>query len=106
MITTLSVKVPEKQKGLKKYTELFKKDRIDVQIRKARGVRVKQITYTSYSGKLRLDKADKVIGAQRNHLLCSELIKLPPKSGYKRFYSTLFSARLCVNMAIAVIRNI
>lgn len=103
MITSLSVKVPEKQKGLKKYTDLFKKDKIDVQIRKARGVRIKQVTYTSYSGKLRLDKADKMIGAQRNHLLCSELIKFPPNSGYKRFYSTLFSARLCVNMALAVI---
>lgn len=103
MITALSVNVPEKPSGIKKLIHMLKRDRIDVQIRKARGVRVKHITYTSYSGKLRLEKADKIIGAQRNHLLCCEKLKFPPNSGYKRFYSTMFSARLCVNMALCVL---
>lgn len=103
MITALSVNVPEKPTGIKKLINMLRCDRIDVEIKRARGVSLKHITYTSYSGKIHLEKADKIIGAQRNHLLCPEKLRFPPDSGYKRFYSTMFSARLCVNMALCVL---
>ena len=103
MLTSLSVKFPEKGKGLKKLANKLRKDSVNVEIKRARGVSIKQITYTSYSGRIMLDKADSVIGAQRSRLLCSEKLKFPENSGYGRFYSTDFSARLCTNMALGVL---
>lgn len=105
MITALSVIVPDKGKGLKKLINHLKKDRIIVQIKTARGVNLKHITYTSYSGKLKLEKVDKIVGAQRNHILCKQGLVFPKESGYRRFCSPAFTARLCINMAIYVLRN-
>ena len=105
MLTSLSINFPEKGKGLKKILNSIRKDRVGVEIKNARGVSVKQITYTSYSGKILLDRIDGIIGAQRNRLLCSEKLRFPDNSGYRRFYSTDFSARLCTNMALCVIRE-
>ncbi len=105
MLTSLSVKFPEKGKGLKKLINNLRKDKVSVEVKRARGVSIRQITYTSYSGKIRLDKADSVIGAQRSRLLCSEKLRFPENSGYGRFYSTDFSARLCTNMALSILRE-
>ena len=105
MITALSVTVPDKRKGLKRLIDFLRKDKVDVQVNRARGVYLKHVTYTSYSGKINIKKIDRIIGAQRNHLLCSENLKLPKEHGYKRFYSPVFTARLCTNMALYVIRN-
>lgn len=105
MITTLSINRPEKPKGIKKLFYLIKKDKVEVEIKKARGVSVKQLTYTSYSGKIRLDKIDCIIGAQRNHLVCSSTLKFPENSGYRRFFSNAFSKRLCTNMAMSAIEG-
>ena len=105
MITSLSLKLPEKQKGIKRLFHIIKNDKVEVEVKKARGVRVKQVTYTSYSGKIRLDKIDSIIGAQRNHLLCSPTLKFPENSGYRRFSSNAYSQRLCTNMALSAIEG-
>ena len=83
MITALSVSIPEHRKGIMGLADRLKKDKLEVEICKARGVQLKHITYTSFSGEIRLDKASRAIGAQRGQLLCSEKLVFPHKSGYK-----------------------
>lgn len=104
MLTALSVNVPERAEGLKRLRNRLRRDRVDVQVSRARGVSLRHITYTSYSGEVRLDRADRLIGAQRSQLLCSEKLVFPMSSGYRRFYSWSFSARLCANMALETLR--
>ncbi|MBR1483498.1 MAG: hypothetical protein IJ598_11100 [Ruminococcus sp.] len=105
MLTALSVRIPEKSEGLKKWVDKLRRDKVEIQINRARGVSLRHITYTSYSGEVRLDRADRLIGAQRTQLLCSEKLVFPHKSGYHRFSSRSFSARLCTNMALEVLRE-
>lgn len=105
MITALSISVPEHKKGIKGITDRLKKDRLNIEIKKARGVSLKHVTYTSYSGEVRLNKADRAVGSQRMQLLCSDKLIFPVKSGYRRFSSSDFSARLCTNMALEVLKK-
>lgn len=105
MITSLCIRYPEKKKGIRKLINRLKTDTVGVEIKKSRGVAVKQVTYTSYSGKIKLDRIDCIIGAQRNHLLCSPRLKFPENSGYRRFSSNRFSARLCTNMALKAVEE-
>ena len=69
MITALKVKVPENDEGINKIINKLKRDKIESEIKRARGVSVRHITYTSYSGKIKLEKADKIIGEQKSQLL-------------------------------------
>ena len=105
MLTAFSVKLPPKAEGFKKLTNKLHRDKVETQILRARGVSLRHITYTSYSGEVRLDKTDGVVGTQRDRLLCSEKLVFPHSSGYRRFESSSFSARLCVNMALETLRN-
>lgn len=105
MLTALSVNIPERADGLKRLRDRLRRDRVEVQVSRARGVSLRHITYTSYSGEVRLDKTDGVVGTQRDRLLCSEKLVFPHSSGYRRFESSSFSARLCVNMALETLRN-
>lgn len=100
MITALSIVVPEKGRGIKRLFNSLRSDKINVELKRARGVCIKHITYLNRRGKPDIGKIDKLVGAQRNHLLCDENISFPENSGYKRFYSSAFSARLCTNMAL------
>ena len=103
MITALKVKVPENDEGINKIINKLKRDKIESEIKRARGVSVRHITYTSYSGKIKLEKADRIIGEQRSQLLCDKNITFPTESGYRRFDSIEFSSRLCTNMALCVL---
>lgn len=105
MITMLSVSVPEPKKGIVGIAKKLKKDKLNVEIKRARGVSLKHITYTSYNGRVCLDKASRIIGAQRTQLLCSEKLSFPLQSGYRRFKSDVFSARLCTNMALELLKS-
>lgn len=105
MITALSVETPDKGKGIFKLINSLRRDKVTVEFSKARGVCLKNITYRTYSGKIRLENLDSVTGCQKNRLLCSEKLDFPANSGYKRFYSPEFSARLCTNMALDVLKN-
>ena len=103
MITALSVKVPEKTTGVNKLINKIRRDKVESTIKRARGVSVRHITYTSYSGKIKLEKTDRIIGEQRTQLLCDKNLKFPLESGYKRFDCIDFSSRLCTNMALCVL---
>lgn len=105
MITALSVKIPKEPKGLQKIFRKFRRDRVELTIKRSRGVSLKHIIYTSFSGKIKLEKIDTLIGNQRSKLLCDTKLAFSEKSGYQRFYSNEFSERLCTNMAMAVIKD-
>ena len=105
MITAFSVKIPEKETGVKGLARRLRRDKVDVTVQKARGVSLRHVIYTSYSGQVRLERADKAVGVQRSQLLCSEKLVFPHHSGYKRFYSGAFAARLCTNLALMVLRE-
>lgn len=103
MITALSINTPERGKGIKRLINSLRNNKINVELRRARGVCIKHITYTSYNGKINIGKIDKYIGPQRNRLLCAEEYGFPKESGYKRFYSPKFVSRLCTNMALDIL---
>lgn len=103
MITALSVKIPERRRGLRGWTERLRGDRVKVETKEARGVTLRHVIYTSYSGELRLEKTIDAVGCDRGSILCSERLIFPRASGYRRFSSTAFSARLCVNFALDVL---
>lgn len=106
MLTALSVRLPERQTGIRGAAQRLRRDKIQIEVKKARGVTLKHITYISFSGQVRLDKTDKIIGSQRSRLLCSDKLIFPHHSGYKRFSSAAFSSRLCENAAISILRNL
>ena len=83
----------------------LRRDRVEVETRQARGVTLRHVTYTSYSGQLLLDKLDSAIGARRDVLLCSDKLIFPRQSGYRRFSSTAFSSRLCTNFALSLLQG-
>lgn len=103
MITALKVKVPNNDQGINKVINKLRRDKIETEIKRARGVSVRHVTYTSYSGKIKLEKADRIIGEQKSQLLCDINLKFPQESGYRRFYSDDFSSRLCTNMALCTL---
>ncbi len=103
MITALTIETPEKGRGIRRLINSLRRDGVNVELKRARGVCIKHITYISRRGKVDIGKIDRFIGAQRNHLLCEEDISFPKNSGYKRFYSPAFTARLCTNMALYTI---
>ena len=97
MITSLNVVFPEKCGKIRGFFNRLRGDKVCVEIKRARGVSVKQLTYICRRQKVNLNKIDRAIGNQRTRLLCCEEMIFPNDSGYKRFYSPLFSARLCTN---------
>lgn len=106
MLTAFMVETEPESGGLDRLINKLRRDKIIVEQRCARGVCLRCVTYKSYSRKVRLDRLDAVIGNQRGRLLCNEKLSFPLSSGYMRFYSTAFEARLCTNMAYEVIKRL
>lgn len=105
MLTALSVVVPNEKNKFQKLLHKLKKDKVEIKIERARGVFLKHIIYTSYSKTLRLELLDEAVAGQKARLLCSKKLEFPANSVFKRFESKAFSARLCTNMALQIIRN-
>jgi hypothetical protein len=105
MITALNVTVKKGKTKINKIINKLRRDKVSVRVLSSRGVKLKYIDYISFNGKVNLDRIDDFVGAQRNHLLCSENIKFSPETGYKRFFSPEFSERLCTNMALYAVQS-
>lgn len=106
MITALSIKIPKKKKGFCALADRFKGDRAEAEVKTAGSVTVRHIIYTSYSGELKLERLNAIVGAERCRLLCSDRLIFPRQSGYRRFCSTAFSSRLCTNFALGVLKSV
>lgn len=105
MIAALNIEYGNKGRGLRRIINRIKRDRITVELRKARGVCLVYVTYTSYNGKINLDKLSGVLGSQSRRILCDSRIKFPKNSGFIRFESDSFRIRLCTNMAYQILKN-
>ena len=105
MITALSIKIPEKKKGLRAFADKLRSDRVEAEDKTAGSVTLRHIVYTSYSGELKLERLNSLAGVERCRLLCSERLIFPRQSGYRRFCSTAFSSRLCTNFALGVLKS-
>jgi len=105
LITALSVKIPDRRRGIRGWADRLRGDRVRVDLLRAHGVTLRHVIYTSYSGEVKLEKADEAVGMQRGRLLCSDRLVFPPRSGYRRFSSAAFSSRLCTNFALRVLSH-
>lgn len=103
MLTALTVKKHERRKGIGGLADRLKRDRAVVQIKRARGVYLKHITYISYGRKPRFEKLEKIIGDSKNRIICSPKIEFENDCKFHRFESSDFSARLCTNLAICLL---
>ena len=103
MLTALTVVNKWEKNFIKRIFSYIKGNKINVDVNEVRGVVLRHITYINRRGKINWSEIDKFVGIQRNHLLCSEYLKLPKSMGYKRFYSEDFLQRLCTNMALYIL---
>ena len=69
LITALSVKIPEQRRGIRGWADRLRGERVQVNLLRARGVTLRHVIYTSYSGEVKLEKADEAVGMQRGRLL-------------------------------------
>ena len=105
MLTALTIKIAEKEKGIRGLLGRLKRDNAIIDVDRVRGVYFKHITYVSYGKKLHLERLEKVLGDSRTRILCDEKTEFPEKSGMKRFYNTDFSARLCTNFVLNLLKE-
>lgn len=105
MIAALNIEYGNKGRGLRRLINKIKRDRITVELRKARGVCLVYVTYTSYNGKINLDKLSGVFGSRSRCILCDSRIEFPKNSGFIRFESDSFRIRLCTNMAYQILKD-
>lgn len=78
-------------------------NKMKVEIRQAGNIQIKCVEYINRTGRTNYNKLDKIIGAQRNRLLCPHDTILSKELGYRRFESSEFKRRLCTNTAISLL---
>lgn len=106
MLTALYInKVNHKSRMLGTMSSLLP-DRIKVEIKEADDISIRCVEYISHKDKINFKKIDRIVGAQRNHLLCDKNIALPKELGYRRFEGTEYSKRLCTNTAIRLLQRV
>lgn len=106
MLTALTVTQKTENNRFKNIINHIKGNKIKVDIKQVRGVTLRHIEYINRTDKINWTEIDRIVGIQRNHLLCSEYLQLPANMGYKRFDSQEFNQRLCTNMALYVLSKI
>lgn len=103
MLTSLHIETPQYSS---KFTEALSKlrgDTIKTDVVNADFVEIKRVVYICRTGRINYKKLDKVVGAQRNRLICNEKVKLNKDYGYKRFEPIEYRRRLCTNFAIKLL---
>lgn len=105
MIAALNIEYNENNSGFSRLINKIKRDKISVELRQGRGIRLVYVTYTSYNGKVNLDKLSGVVGSQRRRILCEDWIEFPKNGGFVRFESNAFKTRLCTNMAYQILKE-
>lgn len=82
------------------------RDKISVELKSAGSIDVQHIKYIHRRGKVRFDKIAKICGSEGRRLLTKEDLVFPKESNLKRFCCEELKSRLCLNMAIEVLKNI
>lgn len=100
MLTALTIENTVKDKWYKELLNKIRGNSVKTEIKSARGVALRHITYVNRTGKIDWFRLDSVICSQRNHLLCSEDVILPAELGFRRFDNREFKIRLASNFGI------
>ncbi len=106
MLTALTVKTEEVRNW---YERLFNKIRgnsITVDIKSARGVALRHITYINRNGSVNWFEIENEIGDSRDRILCDDSVLLPENMGFTRFENTVFKARLSCNLGLYVLSKL
>ena len=103
MLTSLNIITPEYKNGFLKFFNKIRCDSINYELLRSYPYELRRVTYTSRSGKLKPNKLYKLIGKD-SLVLADESARLP--NGITRFCDNRFSERLCVNMALEILRGI
>lgn len=82
------------------------RNKIFLELKSAEGVDIKHIKYIHRHGKIQWDKIRKLSGDEAKRILAKEDLPLPENSGLGRFYCLELKSRLCLNMAIEVLKNL
>ena len=100
MLTALTIKNAVPKNCFGKVFNTIRGNSINVEIKSARGVVLRDIVYINRNGKVNWYELDREIGAQRNRLLCSENILFPKNLGFKRFENIEFKIQLACNLGV------
>lgn len=106
MLTALTIENIKTDKWYKNFFNKLRGNSIRVEIKSARGVALRNITYINRNGQVDWYALDSEIGAQRNHLLCSDDVVLPAEMGFKRFENTEFKIQLACNLGLFVLSKL
>lgn len=103
MLTALTIENKVENIWYKRFVNSIIGDDIKVSISSARGVALRHITYINRKNKINWEKISQTAGQQKNEVLCNEDTPLFKGCGIRRFYSSEFAGRLCVNMLLHVL---
>lgn len=106
MLTALTIKNAIPKNYLGKIFNTIRGNSINIEIKSARGVVLRDIVYINRNGKINWYALDSEIGAQRNQLLCSDNIIFPKNSGFKRFENIEFKIQLACNLGVYVLSKL
>ncbi|MBQ5346566.1 MAG: hypothetical protein IIU39_00730 [Ruminococcus sp.] len=100
MLTALTIENVKTDKWYKKLINMIRGNSLNVEIKSARGVVIRDIKYINRNGAVNWFELDREIGAQRNHLLCNDSVIFPEGMGFKRFCNKAFKIQLACNLGI------
>lgn len=103
MLTSLHIETPQYSSKFTEFLSKLRGDTLKVDVVNADFVEIKRVSYICRTGRINYKKLDKVVGTQRNRLICSEKVKLDANFGYKRFENSEYRRRLCTNLAIKLL---
>lgn len=106
MLTSLYIRTPQYRFKIISLLSAFYHNSLKIEIKQLGKIQIKTIEYVCRNHKVNWKKLDKVIGAQRNRLLCSTDVPLPQEMGFKRFVDNNFKYRMCTNLAICLLSSI
>lgn len=99
MLTFLTIDKPE--------TLIFPiRSKVSAEVKSVGGVNARYIKCIHRRGRIPFEKIRKISGNQCNCLLTKEDLILPEDSGLRRFYSSELFARLCLNMALKMLKEL
>lgn len=105
MLTILDIKERQYKSKILRVFSCFMANSLSDEILQSGDIRVRYLKYINRNSKVNYKKIDKLVGAQRNHLLCNEKLKLPSTLSFKRFKSDEYKVRLCTNTALALLAS-
>ncbi len=106
MLTALTINNIHYDKRYINFLSKLRGNSIRTEIKSARGVVLRHIILDKRRDRIDWELLDSIIGAQRNHLICSDSIILPRELGFRRFDDSYFRSLLSLNMSLHIISKL